>query len=330
MALFVVSVLFSISAFVHDRRTHSAHNTHAEDGGGGTTSRKLPHFALTPEMAEMSPGVYHMGSAYDWGHSAEVEGYAVVTYETSAARAPADTAAHGTGPCTSPFAEGTRWRVTEPFVVDHTNNQGLGEQFFLDAAWTAMCEWDSKLLFNIFGPRDNISVADGPDCVAPDGKNELMFCVIDEPGVLAITFLWGVFDGPVAQREMLETDVCFNTAFSWGNVSAGDSGVFDLQAVFTHEAGHCAGFGHVSLSEATMFASAGVGETKKRTLLECEIEGLCLHYDERETCPGHNSTGTVPPPFRAHATCPRPSAVLNVLLLLLLLSLLLYSINELH
>jgi hypothetical protein len=52
----------------------------------------------------------------------------------------------------------------------------------------------------------------------------------------------------------------------------------DLQNTVTHEAGHFLGLGHSYDPEATMYASAGTGETKKRDLDSDDIQAICDIY----------------------------------------------------
>jgi hypothetical protein len=52
----------------------------------------------------------------------------------------------------------------------------------------------------------------------------------------------------------------------------------DLRNTMTHEVGHFVGLDHTPISEATMYASAAEGETKKRTLEQDDIDGICHIY----------------------------------------------------
>lgn len=61
----------------------------------------------------------------------------------------------------------------------------------------------------------------------------------------------------------------------------------DIQNTLTHEVGHFLGLDHTPVQQATMFFSATVGETQKRSLENDDIEGLCTIYpvvDENRTC----------------------------------------------
>lgn len=56
----------------------------------------------------------------------------------------------------------------------------------------------------------------------------------------------------------------------------------DVRNTATHEVGHFIGLGHTTDPDATMYANAGVGETKKRSLEDDDINGLCAIYPSGE------------------------------------------------
>ncbi len=300
LLVFMVFVLLvSIAALFSPHHNHDHIHNDITSSRIQSHHKSLYRFKMTKNMKFIEKGVYYLGKAYDPKTYHIVKGYTMfLYYDPSTTVSVIQKKSHGTGPCFEPFSEGSRWKMREDFVIDSTNNQGLTEKYFLDMNWLAICEWDSKLNFRIFGNRDNNSIADGPDEISPDGKNEIQFGFIDEPNVIAFTTVWGIFDGPIINREIIEADILYNLNFQWGNVSTTEGRIMDGQSIGTHELGHYIGTGHTPNADATMFNNANFRETKKRSLLPCEIEGLCIHYGESETCPGHDSTGTVPPrPF---------------------------------
>lgn len=87
--------------------------------------------------------------------------------------------------------------------------------------------------------------------------------------------------------EILDADIEVNGAFFRFSIDeTPPANRFDLRNTLTHEVGHFLGFDHASDPEATMFASAPVRETKKRSLEEDDIAALCdvyaRIYDERK------------------------------------------------
>ncbi len=305
-------IVIAIAASFTTRTSHGHSKAHSSSTSSSSVTvpqqERFCRFKMPDAAKRIDDTIYYLGRRFDWQRRKHADGYVHLLYHRDLVSEAAlvdqpvvdaiNASQHEMPPCTNPFAAGARWKGTEPFVIDAANDQGITERFFFDMNWQSMCEIDSKLNFELFGTRDNKSIADGPDTKMPDGKNEIQFAIMDsQPGVIAVTTVWGVFDGPLEERQIVEADISYNMAFAWGNSSEEGSDVMDGENIATHELMHWAGFGHVSQAHATMQPTASKGETKKRTLLECEVEGLCAHYDEHSTCPGHNSTGSVPPRF---------------------------------
>ena len=203
----------------------------------------------------------------------------------------------GNEDCFALFAKGARWKTTEPYVLDPTNGDGLKRKFVASRVAASLETWNTAAGFAIFGPGTTGQV-DGADDEGPDGKNEVLFANIDEPGVIAVTIVWGVFTGSPSRREVTEWDMVLddpvlgelNLGFTWGNAGrtnetgSGDPTVIDLQNVVTHEAGHAAGLEHPKekknkdCSEETMYRLIREGETKKRTLHTGDIAGITELY----------------------------------------------------
>lgn len=106
--------------------------------------------------------------------------------------------------------------------------------------------------------------------------------------------------------EIVESDVFFNSIFTWSTAPAGEAGRFDLQSVATHEIGHFLGLGHSALGEteirpeggrrvlasgAVMFPiSMGRGVVADRTLQPDDIAGVSDLYPDGDF---RDTTGAV-------------------------------------
>jgi len=126
----------------------------------------------------------------------------------------------------------------------NTSGQGLGKDAALSAAaasWT-----------NVGGANHNVSYAGTTNAgFATDGINTVLFargngCTGNCLAITALVLQSG--------QVIVETDVSFNSRFSW-NTNGSD---YDFQATCTHEFGHALGIHHTELTgtpRPTMYAS---------------------------------------------------------------------------
>ena len=98
----------------------------------------------------------------------------------------------------------------------------------------------------------------------------------------------------VSNGEIVDADIHVNAQFfTVGEIAPGasDPSLMDLQNTLTHEVGHFLGLDHTEEAtftggsgewrEATMFATAELGETKKRTIEADDLNGICAIYPRR-------------------------------------------------
>jgi len=125
----------------------------------------------------------------------------------------------------------------------------------------------------------------------------------------------------ISSGALLESDIFFNSSFSWSTAPAGELGRFDLESIALHEIGHLSGLGHSALgetelregggrrvlgAEAVMFPIAfGSGTIAGRTLKADDIAGISdLYPDGDFTASTGSISGTVTkdgqPVFGAH------------------------------
>lgn len=183
--------------------------------------------------------------------------------ETKAAKAPA---------CYNTFA---KWPGTPiNYVINPSNPQGLDETFVLQAISNSAETWDDATITELFNPYTiNYTLQTG----FRDYNNVIDFGPYGDPNVIAVTYVWYNF----FSKQIYETDIRFNTLFTWGNADIGGISVMDLQNIGTHEFGHVGGMNDIYKSpcgQVTMYGYSGYGETKKRTLEAADITGIRSLY----------------------------------------------------
>jgi len=123
--------------------------------------------------------------------------------------------------------------------------------------------WQSILpSYKLFGQNQPSLAADvGPE---PDGVNEISFGVVADPQVVAQTTVWGVFSGPISQRQIIEADTIFNTNQPFSSIP--NSIAYYFKDIVVHEFGHTIGLADVKCTACTsgvMYEYASLGETTK-------------------------------------------------------------------
>ena len=89
--------------------------------------------------------------------------------------------------------------------------------------------------------------------------------------------------------KIVDSDIIVNgMEFEWGIDGATDK--HDVQNTLTHEIGHFLGLEHVDIPEATMYASASIGEILKRELHSDDMMGIRTLYPNYS---GSNTDGSV-------------------------------------
>jgi hypothetical protein len=176
------------------------------------------------------------------------------------------------------------------FVSTHNTVPGVGLSDFEAAVARAFATWQAV-------PTSSVSYQYGGRTAAEpgedDGSSTLGFQNHPEQDrVLASTsFLIDRTTG-----ALLESDIFFNSTFSWSVAAAGEAGRFDLESIALHEIGHLSGLGHSALgetqlqpdggrrvlsAEAVMFPIAFTsGSIAARTLKADDIAGISDLYPD--------------------------------------------------
>ncbi len=180
---------------------------------------------------------------------------------------------------------GLHWRVNEVhYRINENGSADIDDGSDFTAVKVSFDTWQAidclPLTFMYLGPTDDTRV--GFDESAGVGRDCLVIWR-ERPGewsqaghsgsVLALTSVTYERDTGVivdADIELNGVDHSFATD--------GDLNRWDIQNTVTHEVGHLLGLGHSRDPEATMFATAREGETKKRELSEDDIAGICFIY----------------------------------------------------
>jgi hypothetical protein len=122
----------------------------------------------------------------------------------------------------------------------------------------------------------NTPVMSNRNTLVYDGYNQLGFGSYENPNVIAVTYIWFSTGDWFA-----ETDIRFNTSFTWNCQGTPGGNEMDIQNIATHELGHCFGlddlYGYGD-TEKTMYGYADYGETKKRTLHQDDKDGISALY----------------------------------------------------
>lgn len=190
--------------------------------------------------------------------------------------------------CTGPIAEGAAWHLARGYQLHTLNRNGMTKQFVVDAVQRANDAWSCGMnTFDRFVLGPLLGVVDESSGTVintnePDGVNEIGFASIQgHEGTVAVTIVWGVLDGPLQDRVIVEFDMIFDGEhYQWGD-GAVDRSKMDLQAICTHETGHRLGLDDIydaQCSDVTMFGTSAEGEIDKRTLTQKDIGGLSFLY----------------------------------------------------
>ncbi len=263
-----------------------------------TNNKADIQLTIPTRAVEVAPNVFSLGSSQDIDGRA-IEGFmfidkkreakpgtscgnAICEAGENANKCPTDCSTTTESTCFAFIASGARWKTTENYVLNTTNNDGLTSDFIATNIESGIDTWDSQVVFDMFGPRNTSAIVDGADTINPDGKNEIFFSSVSDPDTIAVTIVWGIFRGPPFSRELVEYDMIFNDAnYTFGDAELAPSPhLMDFLNIFIHEQGHSAGMEHpdITCTEETMYAFASFNETKKRTLNDGDITGIKQLY----------------------------------------------------
>ena len=241
--------------------------------------QKISHgYAIPSDAKQIADNLYDLGTAKDPKTGKEVQGYAFV-YRNEPVK-PGNSVSAKETVCYGFIARGAKWRgAPEDWVTNPANDSGLSSSFVLNTEAGGIAKWETAALADILGNGSITSTDLSAGANTLNDANEVYFDGISNSSTIAVTIVWGIFRGPVDQREIVEWDQIYNTAYQWS--SSGESGKMDFDNIATHELGHSFGMGDLynsSCSPQTMYGYAGLGETNKQTLESGDIAGINVLY----------------------------------------------------
>lgn len=136
-----------------------------------------------------------------------------------------------TNECYGYIGGGATWKTSPYYNVDSSNSLGISDQTVLSTLESSRNKWNNAAGCNIWNGVNTDLIVDGGDFQSPDGKNEITFEYLSDTNILAVVITWGFFDGKVSDREIIESDMVFNT----------NAGTYPFECVALHEWGHMFG-----------------------------------------------------------------------------------------
>jgi hypothetical protein len=255
--------------------------------GPANPSKKPAWAGMPPHAVEVAPGIFYLGTAIDKGRV--VEGYAIITQcEKGENKKSCADCAGGNGDtdssnCYGHLARGAKWNDTEDYLVNGDNSWDLDPFLVLDKLDLSIGKWESAGdIPGIFGDGNTTEDLLVADHYNTDGRNEVYFDSL-HPGTIAYTVVWGIFRGPVSQRELVEWDQVYNDALPWSFCDPDCPDDYDFDSIATHEMGHSFGMDDLyskKCSDQTMYGYGYLGDISPRTLEDGDMNGIWVLYNE--------------------------------------------------
>lgn len=232
--------------------------------------------STVPEWAqEIEPDVYSLGSDIDPTTGREIQGVAIVDRHRDEPEGGAPVDATAKLSCWKSIAGFGGWTTVEDWGYDGTNSSGLADVDIQATLEDAISAWEVQITSgtDVFGVYD--SSFSGVPSVISDGENNIAFGNAGGGGIVAVTYIWS------SGGDIVEWDQIYEDANDWNIGDPAPANEFDFLSVATHEVGHAAGLDHPAgggCKQETMYAFVNLGETKKRSLTNGDINGINKQY----------------------------------------------------
>lgn len=240
---------------------------------------------VLPPAADNS-NVISLGTSIDPDTGKKVEGLAIIHRKSPAKPGGSKP---GITTCYTYLAKDAKWKTVEPWLANPTNTRNLDQTKVFNLLNDGISKWEdatdgtlgNSIGVDLLGQGVTTYGTLVADTQSPDNLNEAYFADISDPGVIAVTIVWGIFGGPTFQRQLVEWDQVYDdVSFDWSAESTGVTGKMDFDNIVTHELGHSVGMGDLynSCTEETMYGFSSTAETKKRDLNTGDVQGINKLY----------------------------------------------------
>ena len=235
-------------------------------------------FEIPKNAVQIAPGIYSLGTAQVDGKT--VEGIMALHHRDGHTGGPGG-GEETTNSCFSYIGgRAVPWTSVEPWEVNPTNDYGISDIAVKTILSQSIDKWENESSSDILGDGTIVNTPLIADTISPDDLNEVYFADITDENVIAVTIVWGVFNGPPFARGLVEWDQVYDHDDDWTWATNGDANSMDFENVATHELGHSVGMGHAgdTCEEETMFWATWNGDISRRTLHTGDIAGIQQLY----------------------------------------------------
>lgn len=167
------------------------------------------HIDLESTGVRVSHGIYDLGHKYMPVTMKKVRGFVFVhhTDDYPGHLSVMNSSSAADALCYAFLSDGTIWKTINNWYLNPINTQNLNQDYLLNAFTAASAEWGSRVTTIDLAGTGALNTHVSPSLNSPDGLNVVAFGSIAQASVLAVTYTWGIYDGPIADRQIIEWDM---------------------------------------------------------------------------------------------------------------------------